>query len=80
MPTQQYYNGAYMEETVNDITKKIRQRTKSMTSTDKEEFEGSFNLKTSRNNTMYTLFYSNISEFARNLEGIINEGTYKTTV
>ena len=29
---------------------------------------------------MHTFFYSNISEFAVNLEGIIDEGTYKTTI
>ena len=29
---------------------------------------------------MHTLFYSNISEFAGNLEGILDEGTYKTTI
>ena len=45
MPTKQYFNGAYMEETVHDLATKIRQRKKSMTSTDKEKFEGSFNLK-----------------------------------
>ena len=28
VPTQQYFNGAYMEETVHDIATKIRQRTK----------------------------------------------------
>ena len=38
-----------------------------MTSTDKEDYEGSFNLKTLRNNTIHTLFYSNISEFSGNL-------------
>ena len=29
---------------------------------------------------MHTFFYSNIYEFAGNLEGILNEGTYKTTI
>ena len=29
---------------------------------------------------MKTLSYSNISEFAGNLEGIIDEVTYKTTI
>ena len=29
---------------------------------------------------MHTFFYSNISDFAGNLEGIIDEGTYKTTI
>ena len=43
VPTQQYFNGAYMEETVHGITTKTRQRKKSMTFTDKEEVEGSFN-------------------------------------
>ena len=31
-------------------------------------------------NNMHTFFYSNTSEFARNLEGILDEGTYKTTM
>ena len=51
-----------------------------MTSTDKLEVEGSFNLKTSRNNTMHIFFYSNISEFDGNLQGMLNEGTYKTAI
>ena len=29
---------------------------------------------------MYTFFYYDISEFAENLEGIIDEGTYTTTI
>ena len=68
MPNQQYYNGAYMEETVHDLTTKIRQRKKSVTYTDKDYVEGSFNLRKYRSNNMHTLFYSNISEFAGNLE------------
>ena len=69
-----------MEETVHDITTKIRQRKKSMTCTNKEEVEGSFNLTKPGNNIMRTLFYSNISEFGGNLEGILDEGKYRTTV
>ena len=45
MPTQQYYNGAHMEEIVHGVTTKIKQRNKSMTYTDKDYVEGSFNLK-----------------------------------
>ena len=37
LPTQHYYNGAYMDETVHDLTTKLRQGRKSMTSTDKDE-------------------------------------------
>ena len=44
-----------------------------MTSTDKEEVEGSFNLK-NRINNMHTFFYSNISDFAGNLEGMLDVG------
>ena len=51
-----------------------------MTDTDKEDVEVSLNLKTSRHNIMYTLFYSNISEFTVNLEGIIDKVTYKTSI
>ena len=29
---------------------------------------------------MHNLFYSNISEFAVNLEGMLDEGTYKITI
>ena len=36
VPTQQYFNGAYMEETVHDITTKMIQREKSMTWKNKE--------------------------------------------
>ena len=64
-----------MKENVHGITTKMRQRKKSMTSTYKEEFEGSFNLKTSRDNTMHIFFYSNISEFPGNLQVILNGGT-----
>ena len=51
-----------------------------MTTNDKYEVEGYFNSKTSRQNIMYTLFYSNIYQFAGNLEGIIDVGTYKTFI
>ena len=36
--------------------------------------------KNPRSNNMYTLFYSNVSEFAGNLEGMLDEVTYKTTI
>ena len=45
VPTHQYYNVSYTEETVHDIATKIRQRKKSMTTNDKDEVEGSFNSK-----------------------------------
>ena len=51
-----------------------------MTCTDKENVEGSLDLKKLVNNTMHTFFYSNISEFAVNLEGMLDEGTYRTTI
>ena len=51
-----------------------------MTSTYKEAFKSSFNLKKSGTHIMHTFFYSNISEFARNLELMLDEGTYKTTI
>ena len=66
-----------MEETVHDLNTKIRQRKKSMTTSDKYEVEGYFNFKTSRNNIIYNLFYSNISEFSGKLEGMHAEVTYK---
>ena len=53
----------------------MRHRKKSITWKNKEEVEGYFNLKKPGNNTMHTLFYSNISEFAGNLEGMLDEGT-----
>ena len=63
-----------MEETVHNLTTKIRQRKKSMTCTDKDIVEGSFNLEKTVNNTMYTFFYSNISGFSGNLEVMLDEG------
>ena len=53
-----------MEETVHDITTKIRQIKKFMTYTDKYYVQGSSNLKKSRSNNRHTFFYSNISEFS----------------
>ena len=38
-----------------------------MTTTIKDKVEGYFNLKTSRDNFMYALFYTNISELSVNL-------------
>ena len=51
-----------------------------MTSTYKEEVEGSFNLEKNRSNNLHTLFYYNISEFAVNLEGMLDSGTCRTTI
>ena len=69
-----------MEENIHDITTKTRQRKIIMTYTDKYYVEGSFNLRKPRSNNMHTFFYSNISEFSGNLEGILHEVTYKTTI
>ena len=69
-----------MEETVHDITTKIRQRKKSMTWTNKEEVESSLNLKKPGNNTMHTFFNNNISEFGGNLEGMLDQGNYRKKV
>ena len=69
-----------MEENVHDLTTKIRQRKKSTTYTDKDFVKGSFNLKKYRSNNMHTFFYFNISEFSGNLEGMLDEGTYKTAI
>ena len=52
-----------MEETVHDITTKMRQSKKSITWTNKEEVEGHFNLTKPGTNTMHTFFNSNTSEF-----------------
>ena len=51
-----------------------------MTWTYKEKVEGSFNLTKPGNNTMHTFFYNNISEFGGNLEGMLDEGNYRTTL
>ena len=51
-----------------------------MTTTDKEDVEGSLNLKTSIHNIMCNLFYSDISKFAGYLEGMIIGKTYKITI
>ena len=66
-------NGAYTEETFHDLTTKIIQRKKSMTCTNKEKVEDTVNLTKPGNNTMHTFFYSNISEFGRNLEGMLDD-------
>ena len=80
MPTQQYYSGAYMEENVHDLTTKIRLRKKSMTYNYKEEVEGTLHFKTSKNNIMHTIFYSNLYKFTGNYQGMLNEVIYKTTI
>ena len=46
---------------------------KSITCTNKEEVEGNFNLTKPGTNNMHTFFYSDLSEFAGNLEGILDE-------
>ena len=51
-----------------------------MTTTDKYAVEESFNLKASRHNIMYTFFYSNVFEFYGNLQGMLDEGRYKTSI
>ena len=51
-----------------------------MKCTNKEEVWGSFNLTKPGNNTMHTFFYSNISEFGGNLDGMVDEGRYITKV
>ena len=51
-----------------------------MLCTNKEEVEGTFNLKKYGNNTMHAFFYSSISDFGGNLEGILDEGNYRTKV
>ena len=78
--TQQYHNGDYVEEIVNNLTTKIRQRKKSMTTTDKEDGEGSFYLKTSIHNIMYNFFYSNVSDFTGYWEGMLDKGICKTSM
>ena len=60
--------------------RKLDKEKKLMTNTDKEDVECPFNLKTTIHNTMYTFFYSNIFDFAGDLEGIIDEVTYKTSI
>ena len=62
------------------ISQQISDKEKYNTYTDKYEVEGYFNLKTSIDNIMYALFYSNISEFDGNLQGMIDERIYKTSI
>ena len=69
-----------MEETVHDLTTKIIQRKKLITCTNKEEVEGSLNLTKPGNDTMHNFFNNNISEFCGNLEGMLDEEKYRTTV
>ena len=51
-----------------------------MTFTNKEKVEVTFNLTKPGDNTMHNFFYSNISEFGANLEGIMDEGNYRKPV
>ena len=51
-----------------------------MTTIDTDEVERYFNYKTVKNNIMYNLFYSNISDFSGNVQGMLVEQTYKTTI
>ena len=51
-----------------------------MTTAGKYLAEGSLNLITSIHNIMQTFYYSNITEFAVNLKGILDEVKYKTTI
>ena len=51
-----------------------------MTWTNKEEVEGSFNLTKPGNINMHNFLYNNISEFGGNLEGMLDEGNYRSTV
>ena len=53
---------------------------KAMTCNDKEEVEGSFNGKKIGTNPMHTFFYSIVSDFADNLEGMLDEGIQKTII
>ena len=51
-----------------------------MTYTAKYSVEESFNLEKSRSNIINTFFYSNRSEVATNLKGMLYKVTYKTTI
>ena len=55
-------------------------KSKLITTTDKDAVEGSFSFKTYRHNIVYNFVYSNISEFAGNLQVILDEGRYKTSI
>ena len=63
-----------MRELVHDLTAKLRQKEISATTTYKHEVGVYFDLKTSRQNIMYTLFSSNISELGGKLEGMLRGG------
>ena len=56
-----------MEETVDGLNPKNRERKTSMTITDTDEAEGYYHLNASRHNIMYTFFYSNVSKFGGDL-------------
>ena len=51
-----------------------------MTTTNKYEVDGYFYFKTGRDNVMYTLFYTNTSEFYGDSEGMLDEGIFKRTI
>ena len=79
VPNQQYYNGAYTEDTVHDITTKIR-HLKKLQLLIEMQFRAPSIKKQSRHNIMHILFYSNISEFSGNLQGMLHEERYKTSI
>ena len=54
--------------------KKIKKTT--MITTSKDKVERYFNLKTSRDNFMYTFFYTNIYDVSRNYEVIMDGDVY----
>ena len=60
-----------MEETVHDFVNETR---KKITTALKYEVEGSFNLKTIRDNLMCTFFHTNLYEFSVNWEVMTDEG------
>ena len=68
-----------MEETVYDITLKIRQR-KIMRTNSKDDIEGSFDKKTKRKNVVCNFLNTHLSQFYRNSEGMFDKGNYKKTI
>ena len=59
---------------------KNKTREKKITTNSKNELEESYNLKTFRDDVVFTLFSTNISDFSGNSEGILDEGMYKRTI
>ena len=79
VPSQQYFNGAYMEKP-SIISPLNPDKGKNQWHVLVKNKLRAYSIKNPGTNNIHTIFYSNISEFAGNLEEMLDDGTYKTTI